>query len=188
MRLTNTAKAIILVEDDKLGKCVLLHKEANWNYWLPWGTIEKWEESFPALKRELSEELFYALKVNDEISHAYNEAKILKKKLISKFDTKHHSVNLYSVLLDNRYLKLSKEWKWIWLYPLEDKYREDRKALRLKMEPNAVIWIDEFKKKDWNKYDVNKWLRYWENDELIHDFRKELEMLKNEIKKDKKKN
>ena len=164
--LRETVKAIIIVNDPKYWKCILLHKELNGKYWLPWWWIEKSEDyREKALKRELTEELFKCLDKNHE-----RDAIISRCKQLEQFDTKRHHVNLYAVKLENKYLKLSNEWKWIWLYPLEDNWWNERKAIEESMEYNAKIAVEKFKNNHKREsYDISA-LRHWEDDELIWKF------------------
>ena len=173
-----TAKGIILVNDPKYGKCILLHKEQNGKYSLPWWWIEMWETGLQALQRELTEELFQSLWSGHE-----NQAKIYKQKHIENFETKSQLVHLYAICLENKYMKLSGEWKWIWLYPLEDKYEQERILIEGLMEYNAKKAVRDFRwKHDWKSYDLSC-LRHREDDGLVENFYDELDALKKQVLK-----
>ena len=168
----------ILVNDPKYGKCILLHKEQNGKYSLPGWWIERWESGLQALQRELTEELFQSLWAWHE-----RQAKILKQKHIENFETKSQLVHLYAVCLENKYMKLSGEWKWIWLYPLEDKYEQERILIEGLMEYNAKKAVRDFRwKHDWKSYDLSC-LRHREDDSLVRKFDDKLDALKKQVLK-----
>jgi ADP-ribose pyrophosphatase YjhB (NUDIX family) len=173
-----TSKGVILVNDPNYGKCILLHKEQKGKYSLPGWWIEKWESESQALQRKLTEELFQNLWAWYE-----NQAIILKQKHIENFETKSQLVHLYAVCLENKYMKLSGEWKWIWLYPLEDKYGQERILIEGLMEYNAKKAVRDFRwKHDWKSYDLSC-LRHREDDGLIENFYDELDALKKQVLK-----
>ena len=168
----DTSKGIILVNDPKYGKCILLHKEKNGKYSLPGWWIERWESGLQALQRELTEELFQGLSEWHE-----KQAKIYKQKYIENFETKNQLVHLYAVCLENKYIKLSREWKWIGLYPLEDKYEQERNLIEGLMEYNAKKAVRDFRRKNnWETYN-NSSLRHREDDRLIGKFYDELKKM-----------
>lgn len=154
-RLRDTSKAIIIVEDYDYGPCILLGKEKNGKYGLFGWWINKGETPEQGLQREIKEEL---------------GMNITQKKHLKIFNTKSQKVHLYTIQVDGKYLKLSKEHKGIQIYPLNKDFKNEREAVESNMEYNAKeaikIFRNKYNYKDFRKSPIDSltsWVRFFED-------------------------
>lgn len=129
-----TSKWIILFNHRKYWKCVILVKEKDWKYWLPWWWINRGEDIKNALKRELREELWR--KFNVELMHQLFNVTTPKQ---------YH--NVYALKLNWELTPSKDEIKWFAFYPLDSRYKKERKELEREMERYAQDSVHKFMNK-----------------------------------------
>lgn len=139
-----TAKGIPLINHRALWKCIILVKEkVNWKYGLLWWWIDPGEWKEHALRRELREEIWswYIIK---------------KIKDLVRFETNTQIHNVFALKLWWNFYPARNEIAGFAFYPLEDKYYEERDAIRNNMEEYAKIAVDNFRDEhNWKKYEVS---------------------------------
>ena len=166
-----TSKWLPLIDHWKLWKCIILVKEkVNWKYWLLWWWIEKYEWKRQALKRELEE----------EIGNNYTIEKLKDLVTIETTTQIHH---IFALKLWWSFHPAKNEIAGFAFYPLEDKYSEERKAMRQNMENYAIKAVNEFRHNhDWDSYEVSEPKIEWK---YFDQFHTELDSLMQEINKSK---
>ena len=164
-----TSKWLPIIKHRVLWKCVILVKEkASWKYWLLWWWIERHEWKEDALRRELREEIG-------------NNYVIEKMKELVMIETRTQMHNVFALKIWWNFHPASNEISWFAFYPLEDKFHEERKAIRKNMENYAVKAVTEFKHNhDWRSYEVSAPRIEWK---YFDQFHKELDDLKKQILK-----
>lgn len=164
-----TSKWLPLINHWKLGKCVILVKEKfSWKYGLLWGWIEKHEGREAALKRELREEI-------------WNDYYIEKLKDLVTIETKTQIHNIFALKIWWEFHPAPNEISGFAFYPLEDKYVEERKAIRENMENYAIKAVNEFKHNhDRKSYEVSEPKIEWK---YFDQFHRELDALKQQVLK-----
>lgn len=141
-----TSKWIILIDHKIYWKCILLVKEDNWKYWLPWWWVERKDNwsLLAALKRELGEELGKDCKI------------VRKRDLGIRIETQQQINNVFALQCNwkikelkketsKQYNKKNNEIHWFALYPLNKKWWARRKILKRNMEYYAKKAIEKFK-------------------------------------------
>lgn len=162
-----TSKWIPLINHRKLWKCVILVKEkVNWKYWLLWWWIEPGEWKEQALRRELRE----------EIGSWY---RIERMKDLVTIETNSQIHNVFALKLWWDFHPARNEISGFAFYPLEDRYSEERKAIRKNMENYAVKAVNEFRHNhNWQSYEVSQPRIEWK---YFDQFHAELDQLKQNI-------
>lgn len=162
-----TSKWIPLINHRKLGKCVILVKEkVNGKYGLLWWWIEENEWKRQALQRELREEIWAGYIIE-------------KMKDLVVIETRTQIHNIFALKLWWSFHPAKNEIAGFAFYPLEDKYSEERKALRQNMENYAIKAVNHFRHHhDWRSYEDSA-PRI--EGKYFNQFHSELEALKQQI-------
>ncbi len=159
------SKALPIVMDSKLWKCILVSKESNhgrWSLFWWWNNTKKdrggritWQEkSSDAVVREIQEELWKWLSVW-KIQDLWTIITDKKWKIISHRESKRVKQRIFALLVEWCTQKDDSEIEAVWLYPIEEKYSAIRREMRKNMDEFAQKALIDYRKKlSWPWYEA----------------------------------